>query len=88
MEDTRHYLRQASEQLDASADGVRDMGTRATISFLASELSDVARDGRGADIERFERALDTLEKDLSGSAGVSVRRARRNLERYDSSAST
>jgi hypothetical protein len=100
MEDSRRYLRQASEQLDASVASVRDVGARATLSVLASELADVcegslsradrgpegagggARDGGRADLERVERTLESLELRLSGSAGVSVRRARRSLERY------
>jgi hypothetical protein len=83
MEDTRQYLRQASEHLDTGATRVRDVGTRATISFLASELADLARDGTRADVERFEQALGSLEGTLSGSAGVAVRKALRNLERYE-----
>lgn len=83
MEDSRQYLRQASEHLDTGAQRVRDVGTRSTISFLASELADVAHRGSRADVERFERALGSLETRLSGSAGVSIRRARRDLERYE-----
>ncbi|MFC5972203.1 hypothetical protein ACFPYI_12755 [Halomarina salina] len=83
MEDTRHYLRQASEQLDTSADVVRDVGTRSTLSFLASELADVARDGGQTDVERFRRTLGTLERRLSGSAVASVRQAQRSLDRYE-----
>ena len=83
MEDSRQYLRQASEQLDSGADSVRDVGARSTISFLASELADVARDGGRADVERFERTLGGLENKLSGSAGASVRRAQRSLARYE-----
>jgi hypothetical protein len=59
------------------------VGTRATVSFLASELADLARDGARADVERFEQALGSLEGTLSGAAGVSVRKALRNLERYE-----
>jgi hypothetical protein len=82
MEDSRRYLRQASEQLDASVASVRDVGARATLSVLASELADLARGGERADVERVERTLGSLEVRLSGAAGVSVRRARRSLERY------
>ena len=83
MEDSRQYLRQASEQLNAGADFVSDVGTRSTVSFLASELADVARDGNCPDVERFRRALGTLETRLSGSAVTSVRQAQRNLDRYE-----
>ncbi|MWG33661.1 hypothetical protein [Halomarina oriensis] len=105
MEDSRQYLRQASEQLDAGAARIRDVGTRSTVSFLASELDDVreslsranqnaprsdavARGGTRADVERLEETLVSLEGRLSGSAGVSVRKARRNLERYERASET
>ena len=83
MEASRQYMRQASEQLDAGVDCVRDVGARSTIAFLASELADVARDGGRADVERFERTLGSLESRLSGSAGASVRQAQRSLARYE-----
>ena len=81
MHPRTRLLVQASDRLTAAADAVGDVGLRSSVA--AAEIDDCrARRPPVDEVARIERSLGDLEQSISGSASVTVRRARRDLARY------
>jgi hypothetical protein len=82
MHPRTRLLVQASDRLTAAADAVGDVGLRSSVA-AAAEIDDCrARRPPVDEVARIERSLGDLEQSISGSASVTVRRARRDLARY------
>jgi len=83
MHPRTRLLVQASDRLTAAADAVGDVGLRSSVAAAAAEIDDCrARQPPVDEVARIERSLGDLEQSISGSASVTVRRARRDLARY------